>query len=252
MKEIKILYLYPDMLELYGDYGNIQVLKYRIEARGYKAIIDRYSIGDDAPNFNDYDIVFAGGGADNEQSILADDLVKYKDNINLNINLWGIRSNDKDTTKFNDVCLMFYQNKDTTWTIHTYKITTDPSNVNLQKPINKNGTAIVKEGQYKGLFKVGLHKGYEALVQAVPITVIRDNNKDDILDIKNNKEETGMFGINMHRASINGNNNEIGLYSAGCQVHQDYKRFTYEFMPIIKSAIGKSSITYTLINEDDL
>ena len=86
MKEIKILYLYPDMLELYGDYGNIQVLKYRIEARGYKAIIDRYSIGDNAPNFNDYDIVFAGGGADNEQSILADDLVKYKDNIKDDVN----------------------------------------------------------------------------------------------------------------------------------------------------------------------
>ena len=48
------------MLELYGDYGNIQVLKYRIESRGYKAIIDRYSIGDEAPNFCDYDIVFAG------------------------------------------------------------------------------------------------------------------------------------------------------------------------------------------------
>ena len=80
-KCVKILYLYPDMLELYGDYGNIQVLKYRIESRGYTAIIDRYSIGDDAPNFNDYDIVFAGGGADNEQSILAEDLVKYKENI---------------------------------------------------------------------------------------------------------------------------------------------------------------------------
>ena len=80
-KSIKILYLYPDMLELYGDYGNIQVLKYRIESRGCQAVIDRYSIGDDAPNFNDYDIVFAGGGADNEQSILAEDLVKYKENI---------------------------------------------------------------------------------------------------------------------------------------------------------------------------
>ena len=56
----KFLYLYPDMLELYGDYGNIQVLKYRLEARGYTAIIDRYSIGDEAPNFCDYDIVFAG------------------------------------------------------------------------------------------------------------------------------------------------------------------------------------------------
>ena len=85
-KSIKILYLYPDMLELYGDYGNIQVLKYRIESRGYKAIIDRYSIGNAAPNFNDYDIVFAGGGADNEQSILAEDLVKYKDNIKEAVN----------------------------------------------------------------------------------------------------------------------------------------------------------------------
>ncbi len=85
-KSIKILYLYPDMLELYGDYGNIQVLKYRIESRGYKAIIDRYSIGDMAPNFNDYDIVFAGGGADNEQSILAEDLVKYKENIKEAVN----------------------------------------------------------------------------------------------------------------------------------------------------------------------
>ena len=81
MKELKILYLYPDMLELYGDYGNIQVLKYRLESRGYSVIIDKYSIGNTTPNFNDYDIVFAGGGADNEQSILAEDLIKYKDNI---------------------------------------------------------------------------------------------------------------------------------------------------------------------------
>lgn len=81
MKEIKILYLYPDMLELYGDYGNIQILKYRIESRGMKAIIDTYSIGDVPPDFNSYDIVFAGGGADNEQGILADDLMHYKSNI---------------------------------------------------------------------------------------------------------------------------------------------------------------------------
>ena len=80
--EIKILYLYPDLLELYGDYGNIQVLKYRIESRGYKAIIDRYLINGESPDFNSYDIVFAGGGADNEQSILAEDLLKYKENIN--------------------------------------------------------------------------------------------------------------------------------------------------------------------------
>ena len=81
MKELKILYLYPDILELYGDFGNIQVLKYRLEQRGFTATVVPYSIGDATPNFNDYDIVFAGGGADQEQGILANDLLKYKDNI---------------------------------------------------------------------------------------------------------------------------------------------------------------------------
>ena len=86
MKELKILYLYPDILELYGDYGNIQVLKYRLEKRGIGAIIEQYSIGDNFPDFNGYDLVFAGGGADQEQEILADDFIKYKDNIKEAIN----------------------------------------------------------------------------------------------------------------------------------------------------------------------
>ena len=42
MENIKILYLYPDILELYGDYGNIQVLKYRLEKRNFICTIDRY------------------------------------------------------------------------------------------------------------------------------------------------------------------------------------------------------------------
>ncbi len=47
MKEIKILYLYPDILDLYGDIGNIKVLKYRLEQRGYTVTIDKYSINDE-------------------------------------------------------------------------------------------------------------------------------------------------------------------------------------------------------------
>lgn len=83
MESLKILYLYPDILELYGDYGNIQVLKYRLEARGTKCEITSYSIGDEVPNFSDFDLVFAGGGADLEQSVLANDLLALKDNISL-------------------------------------------------------------------------------------------------------------------------------------------------------------------------
>lgn len=81
MKELKILYLYPDILELYGDYGNIQILRYRLEQRGFTAIIEPYSIGDTPPNFNDYDLIFSGGGADQEQGILVNDLVQYKASI---------------------------------------------------------------------------------------------------------------------------------------------------------------------------
>lgn len=54
MKEIRILYLYPDILDLYGDIGNIKVLKYRIEQRGMKCIVDTYSIDDEAPDFSCY------------------------------------------------------------------------------------------------------------------------------------------------------------------------------------------------------
>ena len=86
MKEIKILYLYPDILGLYGDIGNIKVLKYRMEKRGISVIVDTYSIGDKAPDFSSYDIVFSGGGADNEQKILSEDLVQYKDKIKEAVN----------------------------------------------------------------------------------------------------------------------------------------------------------------------
>ena len=83
MKDLKILYLYPDLLELYGDNGNIQVLKYRANKRDINLIIDEYSIGDAKPDFTSYDLIFAGGGADNEQSILADDLMKYKEDLKI-------------------------------------------------------------------------------------------------------------------------------------------------------------------------
>lgn len=81
MKEIKILYLYPDILDLYGDIGNIKVLEYRAKKRNIKVQIDTYSIGDPEPDFTSYDIVFSGGGADNEQKILSKDLIKHKKQI---------------------------------------------------------------------------------------------------------------------------------------------------------------------------
>ncbi len=78
--EINICHLYPDLLNAYGDYGNILVLKYRCEQRGIKVNIVNISLGDDFV-VEDYDIVFFGGGQDYEQSIVSPDLFTKAEKI---------------------------------------------------------------------------------------------------------------------------------------------------------------------------
>ncbi len=75
--ELNICHLYPDLLNVYGDVGNILILKDRAERRGIKVNIINTSLKD---NFNgdDMDIVFFGGGQDYEQSIVSEDLKTNK------------------------------------------------------------------------------------------------------------------------------------------------------------------------------
>ncbi|MEG2290550.1 MAG: glutamine amidotransferase [Clostridium sp.] len=75
--EINICHLYPDLLNVYGDVGNILILKHRAEKRNIKVNIKNISINDDFNN-DEFDIVFFGGGQDYEQSIVSKDLVENK------------------------------------------------------------------------------------------------------------------------------------------------------------------------------
>lgn len=75
---IRIGHLYPDMLNLYGDRGNIIVLAGRMRARGIDVQTDAITMGRRF-NADDYDILFIGGGQDFEQDVLLDDLKKGKD-----------------------------------------------------------------------------------------------------------------------------------------------------------------------------
>ena len=58
--ELNICHLYPDLLNVYGDVGNILILKHRAENRGIKVNVINVSINDEF-NADDYDIVFCGG-----------------------------------------------------------------------------------------------------------------------------------------------------------------------------------------------
>ena len=77
MYQIKICHLYPELLNLYGDRGNIIALKKRCEWRGIDADVFNVSIGGSF-NPGEYDIIFLGGGQDYEQEILQNDLLRVK------------------------------------------------------------------------------------------------------------------------------------------------------------------------------
>lgn len=77
MYKLKICHLYPDILNLYGDRGNIICMSKRMEWRGIEAEVTGISVGDPL-NYEDYDIFFIGGGQDFEQEVLLLDLASGK------------------------------------------------------------------------------------------------------------------------------------------------------------------------------
>ena len=78
--ELNICHLYPDILNLYGDRGNIITMKRRLESRGISVNVDECSIGQPL-DVDKYDIFFIGGGQDHEQKVIAKDLPSKRDEL---------------------------------------------------------------------------------------------------------------------------------------------------------------------------
>ncbi len=75
---MKILHLYYDLMNLYGEYGNVVVLNKHLLDQGINSIIDKKSIGDDI-DFKQYDFIYIGSGSErNEMLALADLKKRYK------------------------------------------------------------------------------------------------------------------------------------------------------------------------------
>lgn len=168
---------------------------------------------------------------------------------NLNINLIGVRNNDSLTNEFDDKLIVVIQINGSVKVKEFENFTTDPGHFYIkEKLLNKNGCAIVKPGQYEGLYKIGKHrKKYPALVQVGEVTVYRDADKDELID--KGTEDTGVFGINMHHAY---KSKTIDANSAGCQVHQDQVQLNYILRLCELSAeVYGETFTYTLLESSD-
>lgn len=73
MMKVTIGHLYPDLLNLYGDRGNIQCLVKRCQWRGIEAEVKTFEL-DDKISFDGLDIVLLGGGSDREQMLVCEKL----------------------------------------------------------------------------------------------------------------------------------------------------------------------------------
>jgi hypothetical protein len=167
------------------------------------------------------------------------------------LTILGIRNESTVPNRFDDEIHVLFKNHNKQWVHYIFPATTDPGTYWLKNPLSPQGTAILKQGQYKGCYQIGLLRGkYYALVQAKPVIVLRDYDRNAILDFKNGKEETGIFGINIHHASENGTTKTIDLYSAGCQVFANINDFNLfmKLCEVHKNLYG-NSFSYTLIDK---
>lgn len=166
--------------------------------------------------------------------------------------LFGIRSPERIANKFDDL-LGGVWFEGGLWHVRYWPGTTDPGTYWLENPSRVEGTAILKEGQYLDTWQIGLHGGaYRALVQTGnTVTVYRDNNRDEVLDLDPASAMTGWFGINIHRATSSGQSTEVNQWSAGCQVHARDDAFD-EMMALADIQVnktGRETFSYTVLDQ---
>ncbi|MTI82027.1 MAG: glutamine amidotransferase [Firmicutes bacterium] len=77
---LSVCHLYPDLLNLYGDRGNVIAFLQRCRWRGIPVDLQEVNMGDNI-NFSQIDFLFLGGGSDREQNLMAADLGKHRDKL---------------------------------------------------------------------------------------------------------------------------------------------------------------------------
>jgi hypothetical protein len=154
----------------------------------------------------------------------------------------AVRSKANEKDKFDDLFGVISGDK-----IKWFSCTTNPGTHWLKNLLNPKGAALVVPNQYIDSWKLGLHQGkYEAFVQAKPITVYRDKNLNDIAE-EGAITETGMFGINIHRANEKAISQIIDKWSAGCTVLNNPADF--KVVHDDGKATKLAFFTYTILKE---
>jgi hypothetical protein len=193
-----------------------------------------------------------------EKAVKAKGYVWFEDAANktYDVNIIGVRNNapsiaDKVTNVFDDCLTIAFKDESIAWQFYCWNATCDPGKKGVMEFHNNKGVARLVPGQYRGVWKIDKHQGkYEALCQRNGnVTVWRDANRDLLFEEK--VTDTGMFGINIHKAGTD--SAWVENWSEGCQVFKRVKDFDL-FMTICKKAakIHGNKFSYTLIESTDI
>ncbi|HQA06491.1 MAG TPA: glutamine amidotransferase [Syntrophomonadaceae bacterium] len=80
MASFCIAHLYPDLMNLYGDRGNLICLQKRLEWYGHNCSVQSISLNSDI-DYRTFDMIFMGGGSDREQGLVYQDLLRKADQL---------------------------------------------------------------------------------------------------------------------------------------------------------------------------
>ena len=79
--EIKILHLYSDFMNLYGEYGNVRLLTKALEEKNCEAVIDKKTITDTEIDFESYDFIYCGAGTESKRTFALNHLKNFKESL---------------------------------------------------------------------------------------------------------------------------------------------------------------------------
>lgn len=77
---MKLLHLYHDLMNLYGDYANVSAMERILKKSGESVQTDRLSLADNAC-LEDYDFIFIGSGTERNQKVALENIKRYSDSL---------------------------------------------------------------------------------------------------------------------------------------------------------------------------
>lgn len=164
---MKILHIFPDIMNLYGEYANLSILKRFLNECGHEVSIETLSLYEDK-DISGFDMYYMGAGTEENLHLACDSLIKYQDTLSKAMNTnrvilftgnameaLGQRITDKEGKTYTGLGLFEYTSEESDKRV-TFDSVSELDNQTIVGFINKCSST---RGVVKPLFHVLMGQG---------------------------------------------------------------------------------------------